>query len=94
MRLIDADVLIKDLDDAIQDAKSKGEICDYWEDDRSNLLHYLDSAPTVDAVKVVRCRDCKFYQPFDLHRKYDCTRGLLGVVENGFCSFGKKERSE
>lgn len=53
MRLFDADTLIKNLDDAIQDAKSKGEICDYWEDDRSNLLYYLDTAPTVDAVEVV-----------------------------------------
>ena len=54
MRLIDADALIKNLDDAIQDAKRKNEICDYWEDDRSNLLYYLDNAPTIDAVEVVR----------------------------------------
>ena len=49
-RWIDADALIKHLDDAIQDAKRKDEICDYWEDDRSNLLYYLDSAPTIDAL--------------------------------------------
>lgn len=53
-RLIDADALIKSLDDAIQDAIRKDEICDYWEDDRSNLLYYLDNAPTIDAVEVVR----------------------------------------
>lgn len=45
---------------------------------------------TVDAVEVVRCRDCKFYQPYDYHRKYDCSRGLLGVMGDDYCSHGER----
>lgn len=84
MRLIDADALIKHLDDAIQDAKRKDEICDYWEDDRSNLLYYLDTASTIDAVSVVRCKECK-YGDMEL-----CHNIWSWFGDDGFCSFGKR----
>lgn len=82
MRLVDADALIKHLDDAIRDAIRKNEICDYWEDDRSNLLYYLDNAPTIDAVEVVRgewrnykdehtCSVCKEVVIGDWYYKYE-----------------------
>ena len=94
MRLIDADALIKHLDDAIQDAKSNGEICDYWEDDRSNLLYYLDTAPSVDAVEVVLCKDCK-HVTTDATCCLVCGRSGMGlkpyhVYHDDFCSYGER----
>lgn len=91
MRLIDADALIKDLDDAIQDAKSKGEICDYWEDDRSNLLSYLDTAPTVDAVEVVRCRECKYRETCEQIVWFDIGKYQAIGSNIDFCSYGERE---
>ncbi len=41
-------------------------------------------------IDLVRCRKCRFYQPFDYHRKYDCSRGLLGVTGDDFCSYGER----
>lgn len=51
-RLIDADKLIDFID--VGHLRHPGELC-YSEADVANLLLH---APTVDAVEVVRCRDC------------------------------------
>ncbi len=75
MRLIDADALIDTLGISDEDIEFK------------EMLEY---APLVDAVEVVRCKDCKFYQPFDPYRKYDCNRGLLGVMGDDYCSYGER----
>lgn len=54
-RLIDADKLIDFID--VGHLRHPGELC-YSEVDVANLLLH---APTVDAVEVVRCKDCKHY---------------------------------
>lgn len=51
-RVIDADKLIDFIDAG--HLRHPGELC-YSESDVANLLLH---APTVDAVEVVRCRDC------------------------------------
>ena len=51
-RVIDADKLIDFID--VGHLRHPGELC-YSESDVANLLLH---APTVDAVEVVRCRDC------------------------------------
>lgn len=47
----------------------------------------VDQSPSID---IVRCRECKFYQPYDYHRKYDCNWGLVGVMGDDFCSYGER----
>lgn len=46
MRLIDADLLRQTIESKI-----------YW---GAGLLEAIDDAPAVDAVPVVRCKDCTF----------------------------------
>ena len=55
-RLIDADKLIDFID--VGHLRHSGELC-YSETDVANLLLH---APTVDAVPVVRCKDCKYFK--------------------------------
>ena len=49
----------------------------------------IDNAPTVDAVPVVRCKDCKFYgncsiEEFGCMEPYDyCSRGKRKEPDNG-----------
>ena len=50
MRLIDADEL---LEDVRQNSQS------YWADDFA--YEWVNRQPTVDAVPVVRCKDCKYF---------------------------------
>ena len=52
----------------------------------------LESAPTVDAVPVVRCRDCIGKSTWYNDAEYGCAVcGLSGMYpksENGYCSYG------
>lgn len=56
---------------------------------RGGLVHWKDieDAPTIDAVEVVRCRDCTLSG----HMGW-CSFWGEDVDEEGFCSYG--ERSE
>lgn len=44
---------------------------------------------TADVVKVVRCKDCKY---FDQAEKYCCD--FLTAEEDGFCKWGKRREDE
>jgi len=52
----------------------------------------VELAPTIDAVEVVRCKDCKFYDPEDgvCTIKYDELEQYLGVLSRGYCSDGER----
>ena len=51
----------------------------------------IDKAPTIDAVPVVRCKDCKWL--YDEMDDYCCRshRGLVRICENSFCSYGERK---
>ena len=55
------------------------------------LKNAVDKAPTVDAVPVVRCRDCVFFcaegDPWCL-----LDAGLFSPLPDSFCSFGAKRK--
>lgn len=62
----------------------------------------IDEAPTVDAVPVIRCRECKFWEPYGI-KGFRNARGPLewcggcmmcrgSRVESDFCSFGKRKK--
>ena len=76
MRLIDADALLN------------GEV--YYDRAECLVLRYeIEKAPTVDAVEVVRCKDCR-------HADNECLYGLVcnmfGAFVSGddFCSSGRR----
>ena len=47
----------------------------------------IASCHTGDAVEVVRCKDCRFYQ-----EDHWCARVALGIMyENDFCSYGERK---
>ncbi len=54
------------------------------------LIHNaVDQAPTIDAVPVVRCKDCKYFGLNDENVPY-CFNpfGLDDPEPNGFCNYG------
>ena len=79
MRLIDVDELkgkaFADHDD--------GEHFVYCQD--------IDEAPTVDAVPVIRCRECIYFCPEDAWDRCINRNGLFNPVESYFCSYGKRK---
>ena len=60
---------------------------------RQDIEDWLNSAPTIDAVPVVRCQDCKYgdydSEPDDA---MVCTRTNDGYWRHSgdFCSYGRK----
>ena len=59
MRLIDADALVLQIKLNFTSAKL-GETKAWYT--MENVISALRKAPTVDAVPVVRCKDCKYYK--------------------------------
>lgn len=89
-RLIDADKRIEEIKKIYCDGCDnyggvKCRAC--WVDDAMCLI---DDATTVDAVEVVRCRDCKHLMFSDFYG--ECKRGNLGIVKpEDFCSYGERK---
>ena len=54
----------------------------------------IDAMPTVDAVEVVLCKDCKHYG--DYGRVWDCKKyGAMSLPdEDDFCSYGERREGE
>lgn len=87
MRLIDADALF---DEVCEDLE-EGEVL------YSIPPSYIDDAPTVDAVEVVRCRDCRFYETAEYYpdgTKQLCRLLKRQMCEDAFCSFGERRTDE
>jgi hypothetical protein len=75
MRLIDADLL---LDDVRSHCES------YFADDFAR--EWVDKQPIVDAVPVIRCKDCKHYVDEQCDRYADETLGYVHSTQaDGYC---------
>lgn len=63
-----------------------------WADAYDEFVEYLEEAPTVDAVEVVRCKDCKSYVNRECknlirHMTNPCS---IYTLPNDFCSYGER----
>ena len=82
MRLIDADALgVGRCSRNVLPA----DYCAGW----NGLIRLLEKAPTVDAVEVVRCKDCKHYKPEEYECGCDFAGGLPYVKADDYCSYGE-----
>lgn len=59
----------------------------------NGLLGLIEKAPTVDAVPVVRCKDCKYWQDNnDGYPHEECRWGHGETPDaNDFCSYGERK---
>ena len=57
------------------------------------LIHNaIDNAPTIDAVSVVRCKNCDYFGMNDENVPYCFNRfGLNDPESNGFCNYARKK---
>ena len=88
----DADFKLR-LNAVIENRKRMGLPYDQLENVAFGLL---DCCPTVDAVEVVRCKDCKYND----HKKAFRTEGIwccywgIDPDPNDFCSYGERREGE
>lgn len=52
----------------------------------SMLRRVLKDALPSAQPEIIRCKDCKHYNPMYTYREYYCPKGIEGVFENDFCS--------
>lgn len=89
MRLVDADALKEDcrMANDCKDCKTYVRDCEY---DRiytkMDFCGWIDDAPTVDAVQIIRCGSCKYYDGVGY-----CALHQTEMCETDFCSYGKKD---
>ena len=79
-RYIDADALLKRMDENEWSMASRKTIKD---------------APTIDAVEVVRCKDCKQYNTTNFSKVFGWCDKMNRVVHDDFyCFYGERKESE
>lgn len=94
MRLIDADALEAKLEEQRKlyiDMDMKGAEHLLVHD----VLHHVWEAPTIDAVQVIRCKDCKHRDPED--KKCDCGHDIqwqLPRDDDWFCADGERKDND
>ena len=93
MRLIDADAFIEKFDEKVD---MKERLIDERTAERFATFCALADAvkemPTVDAVPVIRCKDCTFGHYIDhghMHCLHPC--GLTTNMSDDFCSYAERK---
>ena len=62
----------------------------------TDIYSAIENAPTVDAVEVVRCKDCKHYHPHNRSVKWNCKKNMccrsaiISTPPDGYCSYGER----
>ena len=91
MRLIDADALKKRMVNepvkAVQDVDFQAEWFTRIADTVCHMIDMVDDAPTIEAVPVVRCKDCKWFGG-----KYNdyCFRDEYNHAGDWYCADGER----
>ena len=80
MRLIDADAFLERMSHT---------------DRFFGVVFDINDAPTVDAVAVVRCKDCVHWREAVTNDKgvLICTASWMEITESDFCSYGEREEN-
>ena len=94
MRLIDADALIP----IMKYTTTDNEIGVFPIRIGFNAIkEVIDESPTIDAVEVVRCKECRYFKKI-VERSDSglCYRDLVASAwkENGYCSRGERRKDD
>ena len=93
MRLINANRAISRVDEIpLLEDKNQAffEGCRYM---KKRVLKILRTSKTIDAVEVVRCKDCLYWQSGENEcEKWEyCTFHNIGIGPYSFCSYGERK---
>ena len=60
---------------------------------RQDIEEWLNFAPTIDTVPVVRCKDCKYYEIHKPKVLENCERKgyIIPMKPDDFCSYGERK---
>ena len=97
MRLIDADTVSKLFDAEFKETIKlicEGEThLDNLAEGFCEAYRVIQNMPTVDAVPVVRCRECEYAKNAKVNKKgfLICPASHMEIVDDDYCSCGERE---
>lgn len=75
--------------------KVKEQIGSLVEDICKNYLRIINNMPSVDAVEVVRCKDCKYrIKNYCTRLSQNANNYFLFVKDTDFCKWGEKDETQ
>ena len=94
MKLIDADTFKHRMYHEVFEKDSEAQRWDSGCWMRYRLFDkILEEQPAVDAVEVIRCKDCKHWNMVDLHfHKNICSKVMRPCDESNFCSWAERRQ--
>lgn len=95
MRLIDVDSLEQQLDERWKALTQSWGDYDHYANGFCGAMEYVEQAPTIDAVEVVRCKDCALRDTAACTMTYDFLTGeplkdRSFSDDDDFCSYGER----
>ena len=103
MRLIDADNVIFELNRMLNIVDERNARPDQKEEFKTIRTYVewtkevIHDTPTIDAVEVVRCKDCKYSKHLKQYPKvntWKCTLTDVVYRADDFCSYGERREEE
>ncbi len=96
MRSIDADVLLDKFLRAYTAQEKKGNFQFVAAEVKQHFVDMICNTPSIDAVPVVRCRECKHGSSGVLdvncyHPEYDLCEGVTPHEPEFFCAYGERK---
>lgn len=87
IKLIDANELLKKAHDIYIEEVDYRHRCIDVED--------VQEAPAIDAVQVVRCKDCKWYKNVNCRMKWANDMGFSFPInhDDDYCSYGERKKA-
>ena len=91
MRLIDADKIVEQINEWLDQTGAIPLNTSY----HFELLGCIEDCPTIDAVHVVRCKECEYYNTTGCSEGFGwCESMDRGVSDDFYCANGAKMESE
>ena len=94
-RYIDADLLLKDIDESVVFSVRNGKNSPELRGAKKILDQIIKHISTVDVVEVVRCCKCEYSKKATINDKgfKICPASGMEITDNDFCSYGERREA-
>ena len=60
----------------------------------NDAMLFIEDAPTVDVIEVVRCKDCVHRDPEDRKCEHHMSNNIFTRQDNDYCSYGERKEQQ
>lgn len=89
-RLIDANELVRRYEKITTILWNQNCAPISWADAYEKIIVDIEDAPSVDAVEVTRCKDCKHWKTWNVGGGW-CEAWEIMRRDNGYCDYGERK---